>query len=79
MTAQELRTTAEYISAVEKIKSYSIGYEFTLNFSKIPEAKSNALKIVIKDCIDMGILQNIGVGIDIQGDFCGKTYKRVKE
>jgi hypothetical protein len=77
MTKQELRETKDYVDAVEKIKSYRKGFEFTLNYANIPKAKGNALRIITKDCIDAGIIESIGIGIDLQGNFCDETYKRL--
>lgn len=77
MTKQELRETKEYKEAVEKIKGYSIGFEFTLNYAVIPKAKGNALRIITKDLIDEGILESISIGLDLQGSFCDETYRRI--
>lgn len=77
MTKQELRETKDYVDAVEKIKSYRKGFEFTLNYASIPKAKGNALRVITKDCIDAGIIESIGIGIDLQGNFCDETYKRL--
>lgn len=77
MTKQELRETKDYKEAVEKIKGYSIGFEFTLNYASIPKAKGNALKIITRDCIDAGILESIAIGIDLEGNFCDETYRRI--
>ena len=77
MTIQELRSSKDYIEAVEKIKGYPIGFEFTLNYSEIPKAKGNALKIITEDLIDDGILKSVAIGIDVQGNLCNETYKRI--
>ena len=77
MTKQELRETKDYKEAVEKIKGYKKGFEFTLNYGSIPKAKGNALKIITKDCIDVGILESISIGLDIEGNFIDETYRRL--
>lgn len=77
MTKQELRETKDYKEAVEKIKGYKKGFEFTLNYGSIPKAKGNALKIITKDCIDAGILESISIGLDIEGNFVDETYRRL--
>ena len=77
MTVQKMRETKDYKEAVEKIKGYSIGFEFTLNYATIPKEKGNALRIITKDLIDKGILESIAIGIDLQGNFCEETYRRI--
>lgn len=77
MTKQELRETKDYKEAVEKITAYRKGFEFTLNYTSIPKAKGNALRIITKDCIDAGILESIAIGVDLQGNFCDETYRRL--
>lgn len=49
MTVNELRNHKEYKICMDKIKSYKKGFEFTLNYSQIPTAKANALKIIATD------------------------------
>lgn len=77
MTKQELRETKDYKEAVEKIKAYRKGFEFTLNYASIPKAKGKALKIITKDCIDAGIIESISIGLDIEGNFVDETYRRL--
>lgn len=79
MTKQELRETKEYKEVVNKIKGYSVGFEFTLNYAAIPKAKGNALRIITKDLIDAGILESISIGEDLQGNFCDETYRRLNK
>ena len=77
MTKQELRETKDYKEAVEKIKRYRKGFEFTLDYASIPKAKGNALRSITKDCIDAGIIESIAIGVDLQGNFCDETYRRL--
>ena len=77
MTKQELRETKDYKEAIEKIKAYRKGFEFTLDYASIPKAKGNALRIITKDCIDAGIIESIAIGVDLQGNFCDETYRRL--
>lgn len=51
MTVQEFRETDGYKEAFDKIKGYPRGFKFTLDYTKIPKAKGNALKIITRDCI----------------------------
>lgn len=77
MTHAELRETKDYKEAVEKIKGYRQGFEFTLDYTKIPKAKGNALKVITSDCIKMGILESISMGLDIEGNFVEETFRRL--
>lgn len=75
MSKSEFRKSKEYQEALDKIKGYPVGFTFTLNYSEIPIKKGNALKIVTSDCIEMGILESISIGLDIQGNFVEEEYK----
>lgn len=77
MTKAEFRQSKDYTEAVEKIRNYSKGFRFTLNFSRIPKAKANALRIVLEDCENMGLIESISFGLDIQGNFVEEEYKRL--
>lgn len=79
MSKSEFKNSKEYREMVDRIKGYPIGFTFSLNYGEIPEKKGNALKIITKDCIDMGILESISVGLDIQGNFVEEQYKRISK
>jgi len=77
MNKTELRQTADYKMAVDKIRGYKKGFAFTIKYSEIPVAKGNALKIIIHDCIEDGLLESIAIGLDIHGNFVEETYRRL--
>ena len=77
MTIISFRKSKEYEEAIGKIKAYPIGFTFTLKYEEIPAGKCNALRIITKDCIDIGILESISIGLDIQGNITDETYKRI--
>lgn len=77
MTTQELRQTKDYKDAVDKIKKYHKNFKFTLNYSQIPKAKGNALRIITRDMIEEKILESISIGIDLQGNICDETFRRL--
>lgn len=79
MTRQELRETKDYKEAVDKIKGYTAGFEFTLDYTKIPIAKGNALKIIIQDMVDAGILESISFGLDLDGSVTDESYRRTEK
>lgn len=75
----EFRESKEYRELIDKIKGYPIGFTFTLKYAEIPKKKGNALKIITSDCIEMGILESISIGLDVQGNFVEEQYKRVSK
>lgn len=77
MTKAEFKESKEYREMIDRIKSYPIGFKFTLKYAEIPKAKGNALEIITRDCIDMGILESISIGLDIHGNFVEEEYKRI--
>lgn len=76
MTREELRNHPEYALCIDKIKSYPIGFKFTLNYAQIPKAKGNALKIVMADAVKQGYLESIAIGLALDGTFTDETFMR---
>lgn len=79
MTVKEFRGSKEYAELIDKIKGYPIGFKFSLHYASIPEKKARALIIVIKDCIDNGILRSLSFGLDFEGSIVEEEYERVTE
>ncbi len=77
MTIQELRNHEEYTICFNKIKSYPTGFEFTLNYAQIPKAKANALKIIMGDAIEQGLLESIAIGVALDGTHTDETYRKI--
>ncbi len=77
MTRQEIRETKDYKEVVNIIKGYSKGFEFTLDYSKIPKAKGNALRIITKDCIEAGIIESVSIDLTLQGEPVRETFRRL--
>ena len=77
MTKQELRETKDYKVAVDKIKRYPKDFTFTMNFSQIPKAKGNALKIILADMVKEKVLESISIGLTLDGKPIEETYKRL--
>lgn len=77
MTIQELQQTKDYAEAMSKIKKYPKNFTFTLNYSVIPKGKANALRIIMQDCIDGGIIESVGIGVALNGEQTEETFKRL--
>ncbi len=82
MTQEELRNHTGYIEAMEKIKNYRPGFEFTIRWNPIPRAKANALRFVLQDARDKGLIESISDdwGWDYNGEFTmlASTYRRTE-
>lgn len=76
MTTTELRAHPEYKVCMDKIKAYRPGFEFTMDWTQIPRAKANGLKLILKDACDLGYLESIQFGLDLTGTCTDETYKR---
>lgn len=77
MTINELRQHEEYAKSVEKIRNYPKGFEFTIYFHKIPKAKANALNIILRDCMDMGLIDSVSIGLNLDCEIADETYRRL--
>lgn len=77
MTIQELRQSKDYAEAMSKIKKYPKGFTFTLNYSQIPKGKTNALRIIMQDCIDDDIVESVSIGLALSGEQTDETFKRL--
>ena len=77
MTVQEVRNHEEYALCFRKIKSYKKGFEFTIHYEHIPAPKANALKIVMRDAIEQGLLESIEVCYDINLNQTEETFRKI--
>jgi hypothetical protein len=69
----------EIEKAIDKIKNYPKGFEFTINYSSIStKAKENGLKYVLKKAKDMGLIECIATGLTIE-DITGKSGRPFNE
>lgn len=78
MTTKELRAHPEYKVCMDRIIGYRPGFKFTLNWFEIPTAKANALKIVLRDAVEMGYLESVSMGYDLDMNLTDETYKRTE-
>ena len=77
MTVPELRETDGYKKAFDKIKGYPKGFKFTLDYTKIPKAKGNALKIITRDCLKEKIIESVAIGLSLEGEQTEETFRRL--
>ena len=77
MTIQEVRNHKEYARCFEKIKSYPKGFTFTLEWQKIPKPQANALKIVMQDAYEQGLLDITEFILALDGTETGRTFKKL--
>ena len=77
MTIQELRQNKDYAEAMSKINKYPKDFTFTLNYSAIPKGKANALRIIMQDCIENGIVESVSIGLALNGEQTDETFKRL--
>lgn len=76
MTREELRQHDEYRVAMKKIRSYTPGFEFTLHYDRMPTPTANALKIVMADAIQEGLLESIAIDLSIDLKQTAETFRR---
>lgn len=77
MTVEQLRKSEEYFKVIDKIRKYSKGFQFTLFYSDIPRAKANALEIVMHNCIKMGLIESVSIGIALPGIKADETFRKL--
>ena len=77
MTTQELRNHPEYELCFKKIRAYKPGFEFTLNYAAIPTPRANALKIVMHDAIEQGLIESIATGWSLEGKITDETFRKL--
>lgn len=79
MTTAELRAHPEYKAAMEKIRAYRPGFTFRMDWTQIPTAKGNALKIILHDAIENGYLESVSMEYDLDMNLTAESYKRVNK
>ena len=77
MTITQLKQHPGYQDAMQKVKNYSKGFRFTLNYDQIPHAKGNALKILMHELVDLGIIESVQMGLDCDGNIVSETFCRL--
>lgn len=73
MTIDELRNHPEYKICMDKITAYPVGFKFIMNWDRIP----NALKIILRDACERGIIDQIATGVGLDLRVHDETYIRI--
>lgn len=79
MTIIELRNHTQYKVCMDKIKAYHPGFTFRMDWTQIPTAKGNAIKIVLKDAITAGYLESISFELSLEGAITAESYQRTEK
>lgn len=77
MTSEQLRQTTEYRQAWQKITSYRKGFEFTLPVGAGFAPQANALKIIMRDAINAGLIEQIETELSLELEVVAERYKRI--
>ena len=77
MTAQECKQHPEYLKGMDKIKSYPSGFEFTLEWERIPKGTANALKLLTSECIELGYIEPIQFDLNLVGECTATKFRRI--
>lgn len=77
MNRIEFKESKEYKDAVEKIKSYSKGFAFTIPYYKMTKAQQNAMNIITHDCIKDRIIESISIGVSLEGKITEETFMKL--
>lgn len=79
MTISELREHPEYAKCFKKIRSYPKGFDFLIKWKDIPRAKANALRIVMDDAIEQGLLESLRIREDLNGEIVSERFRKISE
>lgn len=77
MNREEFRGLKEYKESVEKIKSYSKGFAFTIPYYKMTKAQQNAMNVITHDCIKDRIIESISIGVSLEGKITEETFMKL--
>lgn len=72
-----IRTQPGYQEAKQKIINYSHGFRFSIYPKQIPQAKLNALRILLNDCEKEGIIKSISFDLNLSGEITEERYERI--
>ena len=76
MTKEQPRKNKDYIEAKEKILKYPTGFKFTVPLYQMPEAKRNAMRILLDDCSKEKIIKSVSFDLDLGLNVTEETFVR---
>lgn len=76
MTVHELRAHPEYKVCMDKIKNYREGFEFTVRFDLMREGQANAMKVILRDAVNQGLIESMAIGLSVEGVITDEKYRR---
>lgn len=76
MANYKLSEHPEYKKCMDKIEGYRPGFEFTMDWTQIPRAKGNALRIILLDAVRAGYLDVVALYPGLDGEVERATYRR---
>lgn len=78
MTTEQLRTHPEYEKCMGKIKNYRPGFRLTIDYTKIPRAKANGLRCILRDACKLGLLECVATGVALNCEITDETFRRTE-
>lgn len=79
MSINELRNHAEYAICMKKIKSYPKGFKFTIPYNRMTTGQANAMRIVMRDAVNMGLIESVAIGLSLSLEQTDETFIKVGE
>lgn len=77
MTKAEFLKSKEYREMMDKIRSYSKGFEFTIPFYKMTSEQKNAMNVVLRNAVEEGLIESISIGLSLEGNITEEKYKKI--
>lgn len=77
MNRTELKNHPEYLEAYNKIKKYPKGFEFTIDYTKIPTPKANALRILFEECRKEKLIDCTSIYLALTGEATAETFVKL--
>jgi hypothetical protein len=79
MTIEQFRKHPEYEVCMTKIRKYKKGFKFTIAYYKMTVGQANALKAVMRDAVEMGLVKSVAIGLSLEGVQTDETFEKVVE
>lgn len=77
MTITELRQSEDYRICMDKIRTYRTGFEFTIPFYRMSIGQANAMRRILQDAHDEGLIESISFDLNLEGECTEETWRRL--